>query len=91
VDAIGADTATPALAPDATLEPQGIFDEFSSGYLQRGKHVMPKNAATLPWRLNQDYVYDRKHMRTAPVEDGIMRFEKAHSVERKDEVLEAAE
>ena len=91
MDAIDADIATPALAPDATLEAQGIFDEFSSGYLQRGKHVMPKNAATLPWRLNQDYVYDRKHMRTAPVEDGIMRFEKAHAVERKDEVLEAAE
>ena len=30
-------------------------------------------------------------MRTAPVDDGIIRFEKAHAVARADEVLEAAE
>ena len=30
-------------------------------------------------------------MRSAPVEDGILRFAKAHPVAQKDEVLEAAE
>ena len=91
MDAIGADIATPALPDDAGLTHEGIFDEFSSGYLERGKHLMPRNAATLPWRLNQDYVYDRKAMRTAPIEDGVMRFAKMHAVTRGDEVLEAAE
>ena len=52
---------------------------------------MPRNAPALPWRLNQDYVHDRKAMRSAPVEDGILQFAKAHRVESRDEVLEAAE
>ena len=91
MDAVGADIAIPELADDAGLAPEGIFDDFSSGYLQRGKHLMPRNAAALPWRLNQDYVYDRKTMRTAPIEDGVMRFAKAHAVERENAVLEAAE
>ena len=92
MDAIGAEIATPALPADAELTSEGIFDEFSSGYLQRGKHLMPLNATELPWRLNQDYVFDRKSMRSAPIEDGIMRFDKAHAVERAGgEVLEAAE
>ena len=38
---------------------EDLFD-FSSGYIQRGKHIMPKSATVLPWRLNQDYRFDRK-------------------------------
>jgi len=91
MDAVGADIATPVLPEDANLGAEGLFDEFSSGYLQRGKHLMPKNAAALPWRLNQDYIRDRKDMRTAPIEDGILRFEKAHAPVQRDTVLEAAE
>jgi len=91
MDAIGADIATPALADDADLVAEGIFDAFSSGYLQRGKHLLPRNAAALPWRLNQDYVQDKKDMRSAPVDDGVIRFEKAPGVHRATTLLEAAE
>jgi cation diffusion facilitator CzcD-associated flavoprotein CzcO len=90
MDAIGADIATPVLAPGETLPEDNIFD-FSSGYIQRALPIMPKSAKTLPWRLNQDYVRDRKDMRNAPVEDGVLRFSKAHAVARKEPVLEAAE
>ena len=54
-------------------EEDDIFD-FSSGYIQRGKHMMPRNAATLPWRLNQDYRKDKQDMRQAPLDDGVMQF-----------------
>ena len=91
MDGIAADFATPTLAQGATLEEESVFDSFSSGYLERGKHMMPKNASALPWRLNQDYIHDRRDMRSAPVDDGVLRFAKAHVVRRTDEELEAAE
>jgi cation diffusion facilitator CzcD-associated flavoprotein CzcO len=90
MDAVGADIATPVLPENHGLVEDNIFD-FSSGYIQRSLDIMPKNAPALPWRLNQDYLHDRKAMRSAPVEDGILKFTKAHRVERRDEVLEAAE
>ena len=91
MDGIQADIATPALPQGAALTEESVFDSFSSGYLERGKHMMPKNATALPWRLNQDYIRDRRDMRTAPVDDGVLRFAKAHAVVRADAVLESAE
>ena len=75
MDAIAADVATPVLAADHTLPEDNIFD-FSSGYIQRALHIMPKNAPTLPWRLNQDYFEDCRDFRKRPVDDGVLRFER---------------
>ena len=33
---------------------------------------MPKNAVGYPWRLNQEYVVDRKRMKKDPVDDGLV-------------------
>lgn len=75
----------------AALEADDIFD-FSSGYIQRGKHIMPKNSVTFPWRLNQDYRKDRKLMESDPVEDGILALTQPGANARSaDEQLEAAE
>lgn len=49
---------------------------FSSGYLQRARPLIPKSAATLPWRLNQDYFEDCRDFRKRPVDDGVLRFER---------------
>ncbi|MEO1922703.1 MAG: NAD(P)/FAD-dependent oxidoreductase [Sphingomonadaceae bacterium] len=87
----GADLATPVLPDDHGLEEDDIFD-FSSGYIQRSKHIMPKNATAMPWRLNQEYVRDRKDMKTGAVEDGILAFGKAKvAPDAKSETLEPAE
>ncbi len=76
---------------EARIDEDDIFD-FSSGYIQRAKHIMPRNAAEYPWRLNQDYVFDRKAMRTAALDDGRLSFSKAvKSAEQRSEQLEAAE
>ena len=75
MDEKGADIAVPALSAEeeAALEEDDIFD-FSSGYIQRSKAIMPRNAVAYPWRLNQDYVVDRKRMSRDPVDDGILHF-----------------
>ena len=87
----GADTAVPVLVDDHGLEEDDLFD-FSSGYIQRGKHIMPKSAVGYPWRLNQEYVYDRKVMRDDPVDDGILAFRKARAgAQQPEQQLEAAE
>jgi cation diffusion facilitator CzcD-associated flavoprotein CzcO len=87
----GADLATPVLPEDHGLEEDDIFD-FSSGYIQRSKHIMPKNATVMPWRLNQEYVRDRKDMKTGSIEDGVLAFGKAKVASAtRPEALEPAE
>ena len=72
----GADIVRPCLAEDHALVEDDVYD-FSSGYIQRARALMPKSANRLPWRLNQDYRQDRADFRHRPVDDGILRFEKA--------------
>lgn len=87
----GNDIAVPVLPDDHGLEEDDIFD-FSSGYIQRGKHIMPKNAVSYPWRLNQEYVTDRKIMRDSPIEDGLISLRKAGAnAVTADQKLEPAE
>ena len=91
--ATGRDIAVPLLtsAAKAELEDDDIFD-FSSGYIQRSKDIMPKNAIDYPWRLNQEYVADRKRMESDPIEDGVLTFARAgEHVIPESEQLEAAE
>ncbi|MFM5950382.1 MAG: flavin-containing monooxygenase, partial [Novosphingobium sp.] len=80
MDAYGAVAATPVLAADAGLTPDDVFADFSSGYLERGKDLMPKNAPSLPWRLNQDYRRDKQDMRQAPIDDGVLQFTRAREL-----------
>lgn len=71
-----ADVATPLLSNPEALEEDNIFD-FSSGYIQRAMHIMPKSAVDLPWRLSQNYVQDRIDMKKGEVEDGWLKIEAA--------------
>ena len=89
----GHDIAVPGLtdAEEQALEDDDIFD-FSSGYIQRSKHIMPRNAVDYPWRLNQEYVVDRKRMSTDPVDDGVLEFYRAGAMPVDEDVqLQAAE
>ncbi len=87
----GSDIAVAVLPDNHGLEEDDIFD-FSSGYIQRSKHIMPKNAVSYPWRLNQEYISDRKIMQEGPVEDGLLSFRKAGANATKpEEQLEPAE
>ncbi|PKB19419.1 cation diffusion facilitator CzcD-associated flavoprotein CzcO [Novosphingobium kunmingense] len=78
MDAYRMQVAVPAMPAGEEPEEDDIFD-FSSGYIQRGKHLMPRNAAVLPWRLNQDYRRDRTDMRQAPIDDGVLQFRRVEA------------
>ena len=92
LDAINAQIAVPVLREGEEPEAEDIFSDFSSGYFQRSKNLLPKNAASLPWRLNQEYVVDRKRMKSDPVDDGILVVYRHDANARAvEEQLEAAE
>jgi monooxygenase len=76
MDRTGADVVTPCLPKDHGLVEDHPFDAFSSGYLQRARGVVPRSATTAPWQIGMDYVSDRKAMRAAPIDDGVLRFER---------------
>ena len=89
MDAVGANVFTPV--PPAGLEalPESIL-QLNSGYLLRSLHLMPRNGPARPWRLDHDYLVDRKDLLGSPVADGNLRF--AHVATQAEEaVLAAAE
>ena len=49
--------------------------DFSAGYMRRTMHLMPKQGNRDPWRNTQDYMFDKKLIREAPLEDGSLLFE----------------
>jgi len=58
---------------DGSVEPVPFVD-FTSGYVQRSIHLFPKQGSRPPWRLYQNYVRDRKLIRRAQLEDGVLLF-----------------
>ena len=78
MDDIGAQVATPVMPGDARLEEAETLD-FRSGYIQRGKHLLPKSATHYPWKLSHNYREDRKYMRESPIEDGVLSFSRARA------------
>jgi monooxygenase len=76
MDAWDVDVAVPHLPDDHALTDDDVFAVFSSGYLQRGRHLVPKSATTPPWQISMDYMRDRTEMRDAPIDDGVLRFER---------------
>jgi monooxygenase len=72
-----ATVVTPVLPADHGLIEARPFAMFSSGYLERGKHLIPKSATTAPWRIAMDYRSDKREMHAAPLDDGVLRFERS--------------
>jgi len=59
----------PTVTPDAT-------PPLSSGYMQRGKDVMPKQGSKRPWKLYQNYAKDMLALRFGTIDDGTLVFSK---------------
>ncbi|SIN63029.1 Predicted flavoprotein CzcO associated with the cation diffusion facilitator CzcD [Parasphingorhabdus marina DSM 22363] len=91
MDATSTRIANPKL--ESELEQEELFD-FSSGYIRRSINELPRNSTAMPWKLNQDYLFDKKVLLNEPVDDGVMRFygpNSAGNVADAGEALEAAE
>ena len=54
--------------------PEDTLLALSSGYIQRGSHLMPKQGARAPWKLKQNYVVDMRMLRNAKIEDGALQL-----------------
>jgi cation diffusion facilitator CzcD-associated flavoprotein CzcO len=75
MDATGTRQATPRLRPsDRDMPERPWIEGFSSGYVQRVLHLMPKQGDREPWINPQSYKRDRKMFRKGPVADGVMQF-----------------
>lgn len=77
MDAWQADIVIPALPEDHGLVEADPFADFTSGYLARGRQLIPKSATSAPWQLRHDYLADRRDMRETPIDDGWLRFSRA--------------
>jgi cation diffusion facilitator CzcD-associated flavoprotein CzcO len=47
---------------------------LTSGYIQRGDAVMPRQGTRGPWKVVNNYYRDRKFLRKGMIEDGILEF-----------------
>ena len=74
MDVWGADVVVPELKDDSSLVEDSAFDKFSSGYIARGRHLIPRSAQDGPWQISMDYRADRRELRDAPIDDGVLKF-----------------
>ncbi len=90
MDATSTRIANPVLSE--TVEEEELFD-FSSGYIQRSINELPRNSTKMPWKLNQDYLFDKKVLLNEAVDDGVIQFygPNSQTVEDSEPALEAAE
>ena len=58
---------------DPNVEELPLID-FSSGYVQRALGTLPKQGATVPWRLYQNYALDLVTLQYGGVDDPAMAF-----------------
>jgi monooxygenase len=60
-------------AGDAAMA-EGPTLPLTSGYIERAKHLLPKQGTRKPWRMNQNYALDVMALRFGAIEDGALEF-----------------
>jgi monooxygenase len=58
---------------DPSVIDEPVLD-FTSGYVQRALHTLPRQGSRTPWRLHQNYALDLFGVRYSDVDDGTMEF-----------------
>lgn len=53
---------------------EGILDTLNAGYIQRGKHRLPRQGKHYPWQIYMNYRQDRKMLIDDSVEDERLVF-----------------
>ena len=86
----GADQCTPRLREtDRNMPARPWVEHFTSGYIQRVMHLLPRQGDREPWINAQNYTHDRKMFRRSTVDDGVMRFTRAHARAAEDRRAQA--
>jgi hypothetical protein len=86
LDAPGRDIAI----AERRIEVEDEAPLLTSGYVQRGLAVLPRQSTTDPWRDMQDYRKDRKSLRHDPLEDGVLQFRPRQAGKAADSATEIA-
>lgn len=68
--------------PESVGETRDFLD-FSSGYVQRGNEKFPRRGTKAPWLMTQNYAKDIMLMRYGTLDDGALRFRRAHEMTRE--------
>lgn len=84
MDRHGDAVCTPRLN-DPNIVEEPVID-FTSGYVVRSLHTLPRQGSKTPWRLHQNYLKDLSMMRYGRVNDGTMEF---RSVGTRDRTVDA--
>jgi cyclohexanone monooxygenase len=71
MDRQGAAIDVPRRQSDVQPQP---FLGFTSGYVQRAKHILPQQGSRAPWQVYQNYLQDLSVIRFGRIADGVMRF-----------------
>ncbi len=75
MDKTGTRQCTPRLrGSDRGMPARPWIEDFSSGYIQRQIHRLPKQGTHGPWINTQDYALDKKIIRDGDIADGILEF-----------------
>ena len=65
---------------DATeLLEDTVMGSLTSGYIARAADLMPKQGKHAPWKVSNNYLADRKELKTASFEDGVLKFKSKFS------------
>jgi monooxygenase len=64
--------------------------DFSSGYITRAMDKFPKQGASKPWKVNQNYALDLIALRFGRLDDGVMRFSTRKGAAAKPSLKKAA-
>jgi len=74
MDETGQNVVTPTLRQeDDDMEARDWIEDFSSGYMQRMMHLLPKQGHE-PWCNTQNYKLDKAMIRRAPITDDVLVF-----------------
>ena len=75
MDATNTRQCTPRLRDtDRDMPARAWIEGFSSGYIQRQLHLLPKQGDRAPWINTQNYGLDRKIIRDGEIADDVLEF-----------------
>ena len=65
---------TPKIPNNVQEDRDWLASEFSSGYIQRAKHLFPKQGNKAPWKNYQNYIKDWFDIKYNKLQDPSMIF-----------------
>ena len=77
-----------AVTDKAEMLQDTVMGSLSAGYIARAADIMPKQGRHAPWSVSNSYLADRKNLKEAKFNDGVLQFQ-AHitQVSRKPKLV----